>query len=378
MRRKKCRVCSGPLPGKPLLRYGGMPAQAQYLPARRGLARGKGAYLDVFQCSGCGLVQLGGGPVPYYREVIRAAAFSPEMEAFRRKQFSSFVRKYGLKGKKIVELGCGRGEYLRLMLEAGTEASGLEYSKEAALDCARAGLKVSRGFLGRADMKLPGAPFDAFFILNFLEHLPDPNALLAGMRANLGPGGVGLVEVPDFGMMLRRNLFSEFIPDHLCYFTRETLGFLLNLNGFELLESGTVWHGYVLSAVVRKREPLDLSGFTAAGSALKSSLLGFLSGFRPGRVAVWGAGHQALAVLALAGLGGKIKYVVDSAPFKQGKFTPATHVPIVPASRLDSDPVDAVIIMAASYSDEVRGFLRKKYAGRIKLAVLRGSGLEVL
>ena len=375
---KKCRVCSLPLPKSPLLVYRNMPAQAQFLPSKNALAREKGVSLGILQCSGCGLVQLGGRPVPYYREVIRAAAFSPEMKAFRERQFAAFVKKYGLRGKKVVEIGCGRGESLRLMRGAGVKAFGLEYSAAAVRDCVRAGLKVSRGFPGSAGLRLPHGPFEAFYSLNFLEHLPAPNAVLAAIRANLAPGGTGLVEVPDFGMMLRENLFSEFIPDHLFYFTAGTLRSLLELNGFDVLECGSVWHGYILSAVVRKRAPLDLSGFLSAGDSLKSSLLDFVSGFRPGRVAVWGAGHQALAVLALAGLAGKIKYVVDSAPFKQGKYTPATHLPIVPPARLDEDPVDAVIVMAASYSGEVAALLRKKYQGRVRIAALRGSGLQLL
>ena len=90
---KKCRVCSRPLSAKPLLEYGNMPKAAQFLPSRRDLPREKGVNLEIRQCSGCGLVQLGGRPVPYYREVIRASAFSPEMKSFRKKQFAVFVRK---------------------------------------------------------------------------------------------------------------------------------------------------------------------------------------------------------------------------------------------------------------------------------------------
>ena len=95
-------------------------------------------------------------------------------------------------------------------------------------------------------------------------------------------------------------------------------------------------------------------------------------------VAVYGAGHQALAVLALANLGGSVKYVVDDAPFKQNKYTPATHVPIVSSKMLETDPVDAVIVMAASYSDEVVKKLKQKYKNKIGLSVLRSNGLEIL
>ena len=74
-----------------------------------------------------------------------------------------------------------------------------------------------------ADTCLPEAPFEAFFTLNFLEHQPTPKNFLRGIWHNLVPQGIGLVEVPNFDMMLRQRLFSEFTTDHLLYFTADTL-----------------------------------------------------------------------------------------------------------------------------------------------------------
>jgi hypothetical protein len=80
--------------------------------------------------------------------------------------------------------------------------------------------------------------------------------------------------------------------------------------------------------------------------------------------------------MSMAELGGKVKYVVDSATFKQGRFTPVTHLPIVGPDRLDSDPPIAVIVMTASYSDEVVNIIRKDYSPDIKISILRDFGLE--
>ncbi|MDD5110449.1 MAG: methyltransferase, partial [Patescibacteria group bacterium] len=77
-------------------------------------------------------------------------------------------------------------------------------------------------------------------------------------------------------------------------------------------------------------------------------------------------------------LGEKIKYVVDSATFKQGKFTPVTHVPIVAPETLTADPVAAVLVVASSYSDEVAALLKKKYVHIAHIAILRSSTLEVV
>jgi len=355
-----------------------MPRAAQYLPDAESLASDRGVGLEVFQCLACGLVQLSNDPVPYYKEVIRAAAFSEEMRDFRMTQFSRFVNDYSLEGKKVLEVGCGCGEYLSVMQRCGVDAYGLEFSEESVKQCVNSGLKVSRGFIQNTTDKLNNASFDAFLMLSFLEHLPDPNAILQGIGTNLADSGIGLVEVPNFDMILQKNLFSEFIGDHLFYFTKDTLSTTLSRNGFDIVDCHDVWRDYIISAVVKKREKLDLSHFHTYQKKLKNEIGEYISRFKDKKVAIWSAGHQALAVISLAGLADKIKYVVDSATFKQGKYTPATHVPIVPPDALDSDSVDAVIIMAASYSDEVAKIIRQKFDSNINVSILRDFGLEAV
>ncbi len=347
---------------------------AQNLPDEQSLKEDKGIDLTICQCSGCGLVQLNSEPVPYYKDVIRAAAFSPEMKDFRIKQFRDFVRTHVLVGKKILEAGCGKGEYLSLMKEVGVDAYGLEHAGDAVDHCVKNGLKVSKGFVDDSNQTLEHAPFDAFFTLNFLEHLPDPNAYLRGIYNNLTDDGVGIVEVPNFDMMVRNSLFSEFVRDHLFYFTKESLNTALQINGFEVISCDEIWHDYIISAVVRKSKKTDLSSFSNQQKKIKNEIDGYIGQF--GNVAIWGAGHQAFAIMSLMDLGGRIKYVVDSAPFKQGKYTPATHIPIVAPDMLQTDPVDAIIVMAGSYSDEVAKIIRKQFSSDIVIAILRDFGLE--
>ena len=107
MTRTKCRVCDGEFFVEPLLQYKNMPKAAQFLPDAQTVKTEQGVDLNVDQCSSCGLVQLDSAPVSYYREVVRAAAFSPEMKQFRLEQFSEFVNKFFLQGKKVLEIGCG-------------------------------------------------------------------------------------------------------------------------------------------------------------------------------------------------------------------------------------------------------------------------------
>jgi 2-polyprenyl-3-methyl-5-hydroxy-6-metoxy-1,4-benzoquinol methylase len=374
----KCRVCGQNYFDESLLRYENMPAAAQYLPNSESLGSDKGVNLEVCQCSGCGLVQLSNNPVPYYREVIRATAFSEEMRDFRLGQFGSLIQKFALKGKKIIEIGCGRGEYLSLMQQCGADVYGLEHSEESVAQCRKDRLKVSKGFVESGAYRLDDAPFDAFYLLNYLEHLPDPNAVLRGIYNNVTDDAVGLFEVPNFDMMLRNKLFSEFVGDHLSYFTRETLNTTLRLNGFEIIECNEVWYDYIISAIVKKRAKLNLLHLNECQVQLKSEIQEYVARFKDKRVAIWGAGHQAFAVISLTDLSDKIRFVVDSAVFKQGRFTPVTHIPIVSPDTLKSDAVDAVIVIAAGYSNEVATILRQRYDNKMHISILRDYGLEYI
>ncbi len=375
---KRCRICGGEFFKTPLLKYRNMPKAAQYFPDINTLDSEKGVDLTVCQCSACGLVQLANDPVPYYREVIRATAVSKDMTDYRLGQFKTFVDTYDLRGKKAIEVGCGRGEYLSILQEMDLEVYGLEYAEPAVGACFAKGMNVERGFINAKDTKLQNAPFDSFFILNFFEHLPDPNKTLQGLYHNLRDGAVGIIEVPNFDMMLKKKLFSEFIGDHLFYFTKGTLRTTLERNGFEVIQSDEVWFDYIISTVVRKRTPVDLSCFIDCREKLKADLGRYLDQFNKRHVAVWGAGHQALAVIALTGIKDKIAYVIDSAPFKQGKYTPGSHIPIVSPDVLSEKRIDCVIIMAAGYSDEVAKILQTKYNTKIQAAILREFGLEKL
>ena len=375
----KCRVCKSNCFDSPLLRYTNMPSSAQGFPDLKSLKNDNGSDLNLFQCSSCGLVQLSEKPVSYYKEVIRASSFSSEMKRFRSEQFVSWVDKYNLKGKSILEVGCGRGEYLSILKQTEVSlAHGIEYSKESVSSCINSEISVTKGFFGDENFVLPKQKYDGFICLNFIEHWPNPNKVLAHLKKNLSEDAIGIVEVPNFDMILKQGLYSEFISDHLFYFTKDTLTFMLNYNGFEVIECSVIWHDYILSAVVRKRKRIDLSLLKSRKLNVETELNSFIDKFEKKEVAIWGAGHQSLAVMSLAKLENKIRYVVDSAPFKQGKYTPATHFPIVAPIELVNNPVKAVIIIAASYSNEVACIMKNTYQHIKYVVIVEDTGLRVI
>lgn len=371
-----CRICKNKLPEQAELIYRHMPSCSQHLPE---FPDKSGIDLEIVTCPWCGVVQLLNTPVSYYREVIRAAAYSPEMGVFRKEQFARWVEKYNLQGKKIFEAGCGKGEYLQLMQSsAPVQVYGTEYADSSVESACAAGLNVKKIFFDSGSEKLQSAPFDGFFILNYLEHIPHFAEFTAGLHNNLKDGAYGLIEVPNFDLMLKKEMFSEFTIDHLYYFTADSLKRALEIHGFDVLDCKVIWHDYIISAEVRKRAVPDFSGFKNAENKLFAQLKDFLGNAPAEDCAVWGAGHQAFALLAGAGLGEKISAIIDSAPFKQGKYSPASAVKIVPPEILENTLIKRIIIMAGSYSDEIARSINKNHPGKFKVAIVRENNLETI
>lgn len=373
-----CRVCGSKFYDEPVLKYYNMPNRAQFFVEEEHIRDDEGIDLFIYQCSGCGLLQLNIEAVSYYKDVIRAAGVSEEMKSYRLKYFNEFVNKYDLKNTKIIEIGAGCGEFLEVMAQTGLEAYGLEHLEESVDKCLKNDLRVYRGFIDDENYIIENGPYNAFFIMNFLEHIPNPNEFLRGISNNLKDNAIGLIEVPNVDMILKKQMFSEFISDHLMYFTRDTLKLLLEKNGFEVLEVKVVWHEYVISMIVKKRSRVKLHEFSNQLCEISNQINLFIDdnlskGFK---VAVWGAGHQSLSIISMTNIATKIEFVIDSATFKQEKYTPASHVKVVSPNILKKVKINAILVMAASYSDEVAGIINKNYPN-IVIAILRNDRLQV-
>ena len=376
--KKFCAVCGHTLFAESLLTLDNMPRDAQGFFDYRDVLNNCSITLSIMQCGGCGLVQLDAEPVAYYKEVIRASAFSQSMGEFRARQLRAWVNGLPLgRSSKVLEIGCGRGEYLEILENMGVSCHGIEYAQSSVESCRLKGLRADVGYLDGISVPVNIGPFDAFASFNFMEHWPDPNATLSELHKLLKPNAHGLIEVPNFDMILKSGMFSEFIPDHLFYYTEDTLRFTLQKNGFKVISVESLWQDYILSAQVVQREKLNFDNFNNNKLLLIRQLQEFVENHKEKSIAIWGAGHQALAMISMAELSSNITYVVDSAPFKQGKYTPATNLPVVSPEMLISHPVDSIVIMGAGYSDEIYKIIRTKYQYIQNIAILRDHHLEI-
>jgi SAM-dependent methyltransferase len=141
----------------------------------------------------------------------------------------------------ILDLGCWVGFQLVEARERGWRALGVEPSEFASLYARdRLGLEVINANLD--EVELPEGEFEAAFMGDVIEHLPDAPAALDRVARTIAPGGVIALAVPDAGSRLARAMGSRWwavVPTHVHYFTRRSLGTLLARRGYEPLSFET-------------------------------------------------------------------------------------------------------------------------------------------
>ena len=437
-----CIACGHAL--SPLMTLDDMPASAQNIPAASELAEDHPLSLTLCQCPSCGLVQFDTEPVDYYRDVIRAGGGTRTMTRLRHEEYARLLtamQEQHIRGRRIVEVGCGRGEFLRMWQNLAEDPEGaaalardqardplsgqpnaaplhlvgIEH-KPALVEEANAfaatsadaetpvtetavaaqtasaapapAYRVYEGF-ATGDVRYPEGPFDAFVQFNFLEHQPDPCDMLRNIGRNLKPQALGLITVPSFEYILRYNGYYELLRDHIANYTEFTLQKLLQDCGFELLSMDIV-NRDTIEAIVRKADPDELSELHYSGrlidvSALRDSYdrlsasvnahIDHLSESHR-TMAIWGASHQGFTLAATTKLGGRVEYIIDSAPFKQGRFSPASHIPIVAPDYAVAHPVDEILIVAPGYTDEIAGIIRDRFDENVRILVLRTDRIE--
>lgn len=389
-KRRDCIVCGERLGEEALLSFEGMPASAQNIPDGEEVKKDHGMCLNLHQCKKCGLVQFDCEPVDYYRDVIRSGGFTTTMVELRRSQYSHLIETYNLENKKFIEVGCGQGEFLKVLTEFPVYAYGVEH-RESLVELAREkGLNVICGFTEEPDTILGNeGPYDVFLSFNFLEHQPQPGVMLDCIWNNLTEDGMGLITVPSLEYILQYDGYYELIRDHIAYYSFDTLRNLLLLHGFEVLEEEMVNRDTcaVIVKKVPKQEvelkpvlPVDVSNMMESYDVICEEVKKLADSLeKEGKtLAIWGASHQGFTLAATTCLKDTARYIIDSAPFKQGRFAPTSHLPIVPAEHFHTEPVDAILIVAPGYTQEISDSIREKFGKDVKIMTLRSDHLESL
>jgi SAM-dependent methyltransferase len=142
-------------------------------------------------------------------------------------------------GRRLLEVGCGAGFFLKAAQRAGWQVEGIELSEEAsrfAVD--RLQLPIRRERAETAP--IPPASFDVAAMFDVIEHLFDPAAVLAAIARALMPGGTLVISTPNFDSASRVALGADWAVlsplEHVYYFTEDSLRRLLAGAGFPTVQ----------------------------------------------------------------------------------------------------------------------------------------------
>jgi SAM-dependent methyltransferase len=140
-------------------------------------------------------------------------------------------------GARILDIGCATGFLLRLAQDLGLEAWGIDLNAYAVERCRRVvpETHVHCGVL--ADRPFDGITFDAVFMIDFIEHVRDPEKELRGVWERLSVGGAAVISTPRTGSMvhaLTRRGWPQYREEHLTYFSLAGMMTLLRRCGFDV------------------------------------------------------------------------------------------------------------------------------------------------
>jgi SAM-dependent methyltransferase len=302
-------------------------------------------------------------------------AASAHFSQFARALSRSWVDRYALVGKTVLEIGCGHGEFLRLMLGDGAaRAIGLDPLASAAAcdsDPALVGLSVRPQ---RFDELTLDVAADAAVCRHTLEHVPQVNRFLTLLAewSRRGRGRVVLFEVPAAERVFSEAAFWDVYYEHCSYFTVESLEQVFWLAGFNVKRVEHVYGDQylILEATVGgdRVEPLHVdfervkSDCLEFGKRAEQAIARCDNGLRvlaaSGRpVVLWQGAAKTVGFLSALGQANLVQSAVDLSVQRQGKFLPGSGLAVHAPEQLRHIDPEYLVLMNPVYFDEVQASL---------------------
>lgn len=333
--------------------------------------------IDLSLCQTCGLlINTAFEPtlLHYDEDYVASLHHSPLFGRYATDLAKDLIDRYDLHEKLVLEIGCGKGEFLKMMVELGNNrGAGFDPSYEAPPEGETDDrLSFVKEFYTEAHLDLKP---DLVIARQLLEHVEQPFEFVSSLRRTIGDrrDTVVVFEVPNALDMLQRADLWDVIYEHPIYFTPQALKRLMRSAGFEVHQVRPAYEGLFL--IVEASPGADAPAkLDAVGHLLEDDVAGFAEAYaerqqrwkrqlddirsKDKRAVLWGAGARGDTFLNAIGIHDEIPMVVDLNPRKWGKHMAGTGQPIHSPEDLKAEPPDVVVIANEIYIDEIRGSLR--------------------
>jgi SAM-dependent methyltransferase len=341
--------------------------------------------LRLALCQSCWLLQITDliPPVQLFSEYLYFSSFSDVMLRHAKDAAARYTREFSLGPKSLaIEIASNDGYCLQNFKTAGVPSLGIEPAKNIARVAQEKGIETLVEFFGNdlaKTLAASGRQADLILGNNVFAHAPNTNDFVAGMRALLKPAGRIILEFPYAAEFVEKSEFDTIYHEHVYYFSLTALSPLFRRHGLTIfrVERLPIHGGSLrLFAGIEGKHALHSSvaallhdetkkgvastayytGFTQRVLDLKRALVDLISRLKQqGKsVAAYGASAKGSTLLNFFGLDkASLDFVADRSTYKQGRLTPGTHIPIVPAEVLAAKRPDYTLLLTWNFADEI-------------------------
>ena len=343
--------------------------------------------LHAYVCDQCLLVQLQEfvSPDEIFTEYAYFSSYSSSWVEHARRYVDKVAERFGLgSDSTVMEIASNDGYLLQHFVARGVPVLGIEPAANVAKVAVEKGIATTVRFFGRTTApeiaREHGRP-DLLLGNNVLAHVPDLNDFVAGMKELLAPGGVITMEFPHLQRLMAENQFDTIYHEHFSYFSFVAVERVFAHHGLTLFDVEELpTHGGSLRIYGRHTENSQLPvgdavnrlrqreiddgfltleryrGFGEQVRATKRKLLAFLIDAKnQGKSVVgYGAPGKGNTLLNYCGIRTDfLDFTVDANPYKQGKYTPGTRIPILAPEAIRAARPDYVLILPWNLKDEI-------------------------
>jgi SAM-dependent methyltransferase len=328
--------------------------------------------INLYGCKKCGLVfntNFNPHVMEYSSNYDNTQDTSEYFNSYLKTLAERLNKRYNLSSKRVVEIGCGKGHFLKILYGLGVknikgfDPSYLDY--DSLIDPL-----VIKQFFNKKNIK---EKVDFIICRHVLEHIQSPWEFVSEIRECLSKQGVMYFEFPDLEWIIKNETFFDFFYEHCNYFTKKAVVCLFRQFGFKNILFNHGLDGQYFQ--------LEISQDDLAGDKINFPIVDFdkisqfidrkITAYKAliatfGNFVIWGAGAKGVTFLNRLSIDHKkCQYVIDINPNKQNKFIPITGQKIVSPEILKKEKVDNIIIMNPVYEKEVKAIaLNYNYKGQ--------------
>jgi len=340
------------------------------------------APINLVQCASCSHIfnrTFDECRAGYEEEYENSQMFSGEFQNYATALAETLIDKYQVRQKYIVEIGGGRGDFLRLMCDLGDNfGTNICPSYRHALgDDIPANIRFVTDYYSE---KYAREPAHIIICRHVLEHVRDPRRFVEMVHKALEAREdlFAYFEVPNGTFILREQICWEFIYQHFSYFTKKSLVTLFNRGGFKIRDVQERFAKQSIS-IEACAAPNDVAKENstaiedentealcrAIGPAFEACCMKWSSYLEcqrvnGGRVVLWGAGAKAVTFLNIIDPNRSvISHIVDVNPRKTGRFVAGSGQEIIQPRALCELRPAAVILMNPIYRAEIGSALNE-------------------